>query len=60
MENVAVVAETTAYRLFGDSDPLGETFQYGFKPYRVIGVIKDNSTLATFGSGDVFYPYLSE
>ena len=56
MENVAVVAETTAYRLFGDSDPLGETFQYGFKPYRVIGVIKDNSTLATFGSGDVFIP----
>ena len=56
MENVAVVAETTAYKLFGDIDPIGQTFQYGFKPYRVVGVIKDNSPLATLGSGDVFIP----
>jgi len=56
MENVAVVAETTAYKLFGDSDPIGQTFQYGFKPYRVVGVIKDNSPIATLGSGDVFIP----
>ena len=56
MENVAVVAETTAFKLFGDSDPIGQTFQYGFKPYRVVGVIKDNSPLATLGSGDVFIP----
>lgn len=55
-ENVAVVAETTAYKLFGDSDPIGQTFQYGFKPYRVIGVVKDTSTLATLGSGDIFIP----
>lgn len=56
MENVAVVAEITAYKLFGDIDPIGQTFQYGFKPYRVVGVIKDNSPLATLGSGDVFIP----
>ena len=56
MENVAVVAETTGYKLFGDIDPIGQTFQYGFKPYRVVGVIKDNSPLATLGSGDVFIP----
>lgn len=56
MENVAVVAETTAYKLFGDIDPIGQTFQYGFKPYRVVGVVKDNSPLATLGSGDVFIP----
>lgn len=56
MENVAVVAKNTAYKLFGDSDPIGQTFQFGFKPYRVVGVIKDNSPLATLGSGDVFIP----
>lgn len=54
--NVAVISESTAFKLFGDANPIGQTFQYAFKPYKVVGVVKDSSPLATLGSGDIFIP----
>lgn len=54
--SVAVITESTARRLFGDIEPIGQTFQYDFNPYTVVGVVKDNSSLATLGYGEVFIP----
>lgn len=56
MQKVAVVSESTAFRLFGGADPIGQKFEYDFEPYIVVGVVKDNSSLAAYGSGDVFVP----
>lgn len=55
-EQVAVITQTTARRLFGDLDPVGRTFEFGFNPFRVVGVIADHSSLATIACGDIFIP----
>lgn len=58
--NVAVISESTAFKLFGNANPIGQTFQYAFKPYTVVGVVRDSSPLATLGHGDVFIPTSAE
>ena len=53
---VAVVTESTAARLFGNDEPLGNTVLVNHEPYEVVGVVADHTKLATSGSGDVFLP----
>jgi len=56
LSKVAVVSESTARRLFGSGQRVGNTFLLNHEPYTVVGVVKDNSSLALTGSGEVFLP----
>jgi putative ABC transport system permease protein len=40
MANVCLVGHTVAQQLFGDADPIGETFRMGTIPCRVIGTLQ--------------------
>lgn len=51
---LAIVSESTARNAFGDVDPIGAKIAVDQKAYTVVGVVKDNSTLATTACGDVF------
>lgn len=53
---VAVITESVARRLFGDTNPIGADCLVDYMPYRVIGVIADHSQFATQAAGDVFIP----
>lgn len=55
--NKAVICESTAKRLFGTADVVGETFNIDFKEYMVCGVVKDVSLLASRSYAEVWYPY---
>lgn len=54
---VAVISETTARRLFGTSDAAGREFSVNHKKYRVKGVVRDVSSLATDAYAEVWVPY---
>ncbi|MDE5727085.1 MAG: ABC transporter permease [Duncaniella sp.] len=54
---VAVISESTARRLFGTSDAAGREFSVNHKQYRVKGVVRDVSTLATDAYADIWVPY---
>lgn len=54
---VAVLSESTARRLFRTSDAAGREFRINHVPYRVRGVVKDVSTLATYAWSEVWIPY---
>lgn len=53
---IAVITETTALRLFGDIPPVGNSFDIDHRQYTVAGVVRDNSSRALSGSGEVFIP----
>lgn len=55
---VAVVSESTARRTFGTTDCVGRNISVEHKKYKVTGVIKDHSLLATTASGDIFTPFV--
>lgn len=54
---VVVISEKTARGAFGKTDVAGMPISLNHMKYTVLGVVKDNSALATTASGDVFYPY---
>lgn len=56
---VAVLSESIARRLFGTTDVVGREFNIDYLPYRVKGVVKDVSTLATGAYSDVWVPFTS-
>ncbi len=55
----AVITESVAKRLFNSVDVVGNTFQIDYVDYRVGGVVKDVSRLATVAFADVWIPYNS-
>lgn len=56
---VAVVTESTAKTLFHTTDVVGRELLLNHVPYKVVGVVKDVSTLATTAYGQVWIPYTS-
>ena len=54
---VAVMTESSARKLFGSTDVAGRDFTLNHIPYRVAGVVKDVSSLATKAYGEVWVPY---
>lgn len=53
---VAVISEKIARRDLGSENWVGSTITINLEPYRVVGVVKDNTPLAQIGSGEVFVP----
>ncbi|MDO4165685.1 MAG: ABC transporter permease [Bacteroides sp.] len=56
---VAVITESVSRVLFGTTKSVGREFLLGHAPYRVAGVVKDVSTLATTCYGQVWVPFTS-
>ena len=56
---VAVITESVARRLFQTTDAVGREFLLNHAPYKVEGVVKDVSTLASVAYGQVWVPYTS-
>ena len=56
---VAVVTESVSRHLFGTTESVGREFLLNHAPYRVCGVVKDVSTLATTAYGQVWIPFTS-
>mgnify|MGYP002118964243 FL=1 len=56
---VAVITERIARALFGMVTVVGKEFQLNYAPYRVIGVVKDVSTLANTAYSQIWIPYTS-
>lgn len=56
---VAVITESVARRLFGSTEVVGQEFLLAYVPYRVVGVVKDVSTLAHTAYAQVWMPYTS-
>ena len=56
---VAVITESVARRLFQTTDAVGREFLLNHAPYKVEGVGKDVSTLASVAYGQVWVPYTS-
>ena len=54
---VAVVSESVARRLFGTINAEGRDFLLGYEPFRVCGVVRDVSTLASKAYAQVWVPY---
>ena len=56
---VAVITESVARNLFGTTNAEGREFLLSHAPYKVVGVVKDVSTLADCAYGQVWVPYTS-
>lgn len=56
---VAVLNESVARLLFGTTECTGREFLVSHAPYRVCGVVKDVSTLATKAYAQMWIPYTS-
>lgn len=56
---VAVITESVARYLFGTTEAEGRGFLLSHAPYKVCGVVKDVSTLATTAYAQVWIPYTS-
>lgn len=56
---VAVITESVARLLFGTTKVVGKDFLLAHAPYRVCGVVKDVSTLASQAYAQVWIPYTS-
>ncbi len=56
---VAVITESVARLIFGTTDVISKEFLLNHSPYRVVGVVKDVSTLATTAYAQVWIPYTS-
>src|SRR5574344_41970 len=55
--NVVVISRTIAKRFFAGTDPVGKEVLLGCKPYKVVGVVKEVSSLATSAFADLWIPY---
>lgn len=56
---VAVISESLARTLFGTLNVVGQTIEYGFKPYRIVGVVKDVSYVLEDTYAQLWTPYTS-
>ena len=56
---VAVISESLARKLFNSTDIVGQTVEYGFKPYRISGVVKDVSYVLSDTYAQLWTPYTS-
>jgi putative ABC transport system permease protein len=56
----AVLSESMSRKLFGGDDPIGQTVEIQFIPFRVIGVVRDVSPVFTLASGDIWAPVTAE
>ena len=56
---VAVITESISRALFGSVQSVGKEFLLSHAPYRVVGVVKDVSTLADTAYGQVWIPFTS-
>ncbi|MCD7923823.1 MAG: ABC transporter permease [Bacteroides sp.] len=56
---VAVITESISRALFGSTESVGKEFLLNHAPYRVVGVVKDVSTLADMSYGQVWIPFTS-
>ena len=56
---VAVITESVARLLFGTAKAAGREFLLAHAPYRVCGVVRDVSTLATTAYAQIWIPYTS-
>ncbi|MDR2815257.1 MAG: ABC transporter permease [Proteiniphilum sp.] len=54
---VAVVSESLAKNLFGRAEAVGQYMEYGFKPYRIAGVVKDVSYVMAETYSQIWMPY---
>lgn len=57
--SMAVLSESVAKKIFQQVNVIGREFLLNHAPYRVVGVVKDVSTLATSAYGQVWIPYTS-
>jgi len=55
----AVISESTAKALYGNTNALKKTIMIDFKPYTVIGIVKDVSPLFGYAHTDIYIPYTS-
>lgn len=53
---LAVLSASSARRIFGSTDVVGQTFTLNYRPYRVAGVVKDVSTLADHAYAEMWLP----
>lgn len=53
---IVVISESTARKALGDKPWAGRQILIDQQNYTVVGVVRDNSTLATTASGDIFFP----
>lgn len=56
---VAVITESISRAIFGTTESVGKEFLLNHAPYRVVGVVKDVSTLADMSYGQVWIPFTS-
>lgn len=56
---VVVLSESTAMKLFGSVDVVGKDLEYGFKQYRITGVVKDVSYLMSDTYAQIWMPFTS-
>ena len=56
---VAVLTESVSRALFGTTESVGYEFLLNHAPYKVVGIVKDVSTLASSSYGQVWIPYTS-
>jgi putative ABC transport system permease protein len=57
---VAVLSESMSRKLFQGDDPIGQTIEIRFIPFRVIGVVRDISPVFTLARGDIWIPVTPE
>ncbi|MEA4917592.1 ABC transporter permease [Proteiniphilum sp.] len=54
---VAVITVSLAKEIFSSTDVVGQYLEYGFKPYRIAGVVKDVSYLMNETYARIWIPY---
>ncbi|MDR2915166.1 MAG: ABC transporter permease [Tannerella sp.] len=55
----AVISESMAKKLFKGENALEQTIKINFRPYKVIGIVKDVSPVFTKASSEIWIPYTS-
>lgn len=53
---VAILTESISRSLFGTTESVGKEFLLGHAPYKVVGIVRDVSTLADTSYGQVWVP----
>ena len=55
----AVITESAAHALYGNTNVTGKTINIDFKPYTITGIVKGVSPLFKYAYSDVYIPYTS-
>lgn len=56
-QSVVVISDHVSRRQFADSNPVGKEILLDFKPYKIVGVVKDVSSLALSAYSEIWLPY---